>query len=89
MELARTLLTIELQMAMVSNKYLGALAVKLGLHTHLKHFSNPLQSQITLYAQAIQIAESDSKGAVDYWVDANDPPKVGRCLIQMYRTRLI
>ncbi|RAK79873.1 putative RNA helicase/RNAse III [Aspergillus fijiensis CBS 313.89] len=74
----------EHKMAMVSNKYLGALAVKLGLHTHLKHFSNPLQSQITLYAQAIQIAESDSKGAVDYWVDANDPPKCLPDMVEAY-----
>ncbi|RAL13999.1 putative RNA helicase/RNAse III [Aspergillus homomorphus CBS 101889] len=74
----------EHKMAMVSNKYLGALAVKLSLHTHLKHFSSPLQSQITLYAQAIQIAESDSKGAVDYWVDANDPPKCLPDMVEAY-----
>ncbi|PYH44538.1 putative RNA helicase/RNAse III [Aspergillus saccharolyticus JOP 1030-1] len=74
----------EHKMAMVSNKFLGALAVKLGLHTHLKHFSNPLQSQITLYAEAMQIAESDSNGAVDYWVDANDPPKCLPDMVEAY-----
>lgn len=66
------------QMAMVSNKFLGALAVRLGLQRHLRHFSNPLQSQITHYAEEIQTAESDSEGAVDYWVVTKDPPKV-RC----------
>ena len=73
------LLTITLQMAMVSNKFLGALAVKLGLHTHLRHFSNPLQSQITHYAEEIQAAENESQGAVDYWLVTKDPPKVRRC----------
>lgn len=63
-------------MAMVSNKFLGALAVRLGLHTHLRHFSSPLQSQITHYAEEIQTAEEESDGAVDYWVGTKDPPKV-------------
>lgn len=63
-------------MAMVSNKFLGALAVRLGLHTHLRHFSNPLQSQITHYAEEIQIAESESEGAVNYWLATKDSPKV-------------
>lgn len=62
---------------MVSNKFLGALAVKLGLHRHLRHFSNPLQAQITQYAEEIQTAESEGEGAVDYWVDTKDSPKVG------------
>lgn len=61
---------------MVSNKFLGALAVKLRLHTHLQHFSNPLQSQITHYAEEIQTAETENEGAVDYWVMTKDPPKV-------------
>lgn len=66
-------------MAMVSNKFLGALAVKLGLHRHLRHFSNALQSHITHYAEEIQTAENESEGAVDYWVATKDSPKVGRC----------
>ena len=65
-------------MAMVSNKFLGALAVKLGLHTHLKYFSGPLQSQITHYAEEIQTAEGESEGAVDYWTVTKDPPKVAK-----------
>lgn len=61
---------------MVSNRFLGALAVRLGLHTHLRHFSNPLQAQITHYAEEIQTAEAECEGAVDYWVATKDPPKV-------------
>lgn len=63
-------------MAMVSNKFLGTLAVKLGLHTHLRHFSSALQSQITHYAEDMQMAEAESEGAVDYWLATKDSPKV-------------
>jgi len=63
-------------MAMVSNKFLGALAVKLGFHRHLQHFSNALQSGITQYAEDIQIAEEESNGIMDYWLGTKDSPKV-------------
>jgi endoribonuclease Dicer len=63
-------------MAMVSNKFLGALAVKLRLHSHLQHSSAPLLSQNTRYAEAIQFAESESNGGMDYWLSAPDSPKV-------------
>ncbi|GES59863.1 dicer-like protein 1 [Aspergillus terreus] len=66
----------EHKMAMVSNKFLGALAVKLGLHTHLSYFSSALQSQITHYAEEAQAAASQSDAAVDYWTLTQDPPKV-------------
>ncbi|KAE8352631.1 ATP-dependent helicase dcl1 [Aspergillus coremiiformis] len=74
----------EHKMAMVSNKFLGALAVKLGLHTHLRHFSNPLQSQITHYAEEIQAAENESEGAVDYWMTTKDPPKCLPDMVEAY-----
>lgn len=63
-------------MAMVSNKFLGTLAVRLGFHRHLQHFSNPIQSQITHFAEEAETAESESEGAVDYWLGIKDPPKV-------------
>jgi endoribonuclease Dicer len=63
-------------MAMVSNKFLGALAVKLMLHPHLQHSSAPLLSQNTRYAEALQAAESESNGEMDYWLSAPDSPKV-------------
>jgi len=74
-------------MAMVSNKFLGALSVRLQLHTHLRHFSNPLQSQITHYAEEIQTAEVESEDAVDYWVGTKDPPKVELIYFSMVRLR--
>lgn len=72
----RALADSEFKMAMVSNKFLGALAVKLGLHTHLQHFSAPLQSSITHYAEEMQTAETESDGAMDYWLSTKDSPKV-------------
>ncbi|GAA83316.1 hypothetical protein AKAW_01431 [Aspergillus luchuensis IFO 4308] len=74
----------EHKMAMVSNKFLGALAVKLGLHTHLKYFSAPLQSQITQYAEEIQTAEGESESAVDYWTVTKDPPKCLPDMVEAY-----
>jgi endoribonuclease Dicer len=70
-------------MAMVSNKFLGALAVKLSLHIHLQHFSNPLIKQITHYAEELQAAESESKGEVDYWLETADSPKVSSSYIYL------
>lgn len=64
------------KMAMVSNKFLGALTVKLGLHRHLQHFSGPVQASITHYAEEIQTAEAESDGAMDYWLGTKDSPKV-------------
>jgi endoribonuclease Dicer len=63
-------------MAMVSNKFLGALAVKLKLHKHLRHFSNPLQSQISNYVEEIEAAELEHETVVNFWTETTDPPKV-------------
>ncbi|CAG7919009.1 unnamed protein product [Penicillium olsonii] len=74
----------EHKMAMVSNKFLGALAVKLGFHRHLQHFSNALMSQITSYAEEIQLAEQELKGEVDYWLSTTDSPKCLPDMLEAY-----
>lgn len=66
---------------MVSNKFLGALAVKLGLHKHIRMFSAPLFSRINRYAEEIDAVELENEVAVDYWTGTTDPPKV--CLLSM------
>lgn len=63
-------------MAMVSNKFLGALAVRLGFHRHLQYFGSGLQSRISHYAEAIQMAEDKDEGAMDYWLSVEESPKV-------------
>ncbi|KAJ5152375.1 hypothetical protein N7492_010670 [Penicillium capsulatum] len=65
----------KIKMAMVSNKFLGALAVKLGFHRHLQHFSAPIQSSMTHYAEDLQTALEASEGAMDYWLGSKDSPK--------------
>ncbi|KAJ5563547.1 hypothetical protein N7535_008711 [Penicillium sp. DV-2018c] len=74
----------EHKMAMVSNKFLGALAVKLGLHRHLQHFSSPLLVQITKYVAEIELAEEEGKGEVDYWLSTSDPPKCLPDMLEAY-----
>jgi endoribonuclease Dicer len=71
-------------MAMVSNKFLGAVAIQLNLHTHLQYFSNPLQSQIALYADEVREAERESDGQKDFWVTTSDPPKVNSQSISVF-----
>ncbi|KAL4796050.1 hypothetical protein BDV19DRAFT_398514 [Aspergillus venezuelensis] len=74
----------EHKMAMVSNKFLGALAVKLGLHKHLRYFSSPLLSRITRYAEEIEAAVLENKTAVDYWTGTTDPPKCLPDMVEAY-----
>ncbi|RHZ64704.1 putative RNA helicase/RNAse III [Aspergillus thermomutatus] len=74
----------EHKMAMVSNKFLGALSVKLGFHRRIMAFSNPLQAQITHYVEEIETAQAESHGAADYWVVAKDPPKCLPDMVEAY-----
>ena len=64
------------QMAMVSNKFLAALSVKLGFHKHLRFAGQVVEFQNRDYAMEIEEAEQESKGARDYWTTTKNPPKV-------------
>lgn len=64
-------------MAMVSNKFFGAVAVKLGFHKHLRHNTTMLLGQIQEYVAELAQAEESAGGAMDYWMVTKDPPKVG------------
>ncbi|KAJ5337920.1 hypothetical protein N7452_004648 [Penicillium brevicompactum] len=74
----------EHKMAMVSNKFLGALAVRLGLHKHLQHFSNAILANITNYTEELRVAEQEVKGEVDYWLSTTDPPKCLPDMLEAY-----
>lgn len=68
-------------MALVSNKFLGALCVKLGFHKHLRINSPSLIKMIQDYVLEIQEAELESEGARDYWtMTTANPPKVRKPL---------
>ncbi len=63
-------------MAMVSNRFLAALSVKLGFHKHLRFSSQVIEFQNRNYATELEEAERDSNGARDYWTTTKNPPKV-------------
>ncbi|EDN06056.1 predicted protein [Histoplasma mississippiense (nom. inval.)] len=74
----------EHKMAMVSNKFLGAVTVKLGLHKHLLYISNALFGQITRYAEEIEVAVAESADSPDAWTTTSDPPKCLPDMLEAY-----
>ena len=72
----------EHKMAMVSNKFLAALAVKLGLHRHLRKNSSSLARAIEDFANDMMNAEEAAKGGLDYWVNISGsiPKALPDCL---------
>ena len=66
----------EHKMAMVSNKFLAALSVKLGFHKHLRHSGAVIEKQNRDYVVELQEAEAAADGARDYWTNTKQPPKV-------------
>ena len=75
----------EHKMAMVSNKFLGALCVKLKFHKHLQMNSSQILGSITDYVNEITIAEEESNGARDYWtMTAKNPPKCLPDIVESY-----
>lgn len=65
----------EHKMAMVSNKFLGAVCVTIGFHKHLRHSSPILEHQITQYVTELSEAQRIAGDSRDYWTTVSDPPK--------------
>ncbi|KAK5107885.1 hypothetical protein LTR62_000595 [Meristemomyces frigidus] len=65
----------EHKMAMVSNKFLGAVCVNIGFHKHLRHSNSKMAHQISAYADELQEAGRVAGEARDYWTTVSDPPK--------------
>ena len=64
-------------MAMVSNKFLAALAVNLGFHRHLRKTGAGMQHNIQEFVEDVENAEKSAEGATDYWVHISGAiPKV-------------
>ncbi|KAM5473717.1 Dicer-like protein 1 [Microsporum ferrugineum] len=74
----------EHKMAMVSNKFLGSLAVGLNLHVHLIHISNVLQGQITCYTEELQAMKMEMGGNLEAWTYTNEPPKCLPDIVEAY-----
>lgn len=65
----------EHKMAMVSNKFLGALCVNIGFHKHLRHSHAKIGSQVKTYVEELVEARETADGSRDYWTTVSDPPK--------------
>jgi endoribonuclease Dicer len=74
----------EHKMPMVANKFLGALCVALGFHTHIRQNNSALTSQIRDYVVEVQEAEREAKGALDYWTTVSEPPKCLADVVEAY-----
>ncbi|OJD36494.1 dicer-like protein 1 [Diplodia corticola] len=74
----------EHKMAMVSNKFLGAVCVKLGFHKHLKYSHSQVEYQIRDYVVEIREAEREAHGARDYWTTVKSPPKCLPDVVEAY-----
>lgn len=74
----------EHKMAMVANKFLGALCVDIGFHRHLRHHHPILESQIRTYVTELEEAKRLSNGAVDTWTLVHDPPKCLADMVEAY-----
>ncbi|KAF3767855.1 dicer-like endonuclease [Cryphonectria parasitica EP155] len=86
----------EHKMAMVSNQFLGCLAVSLGFHKFILHHHASIGSQIHEYVTEITEARRAAEDAAeaagkprsaysrDYWVEAPQPPKCIPDVLEAY-----
>jgi len=67
----------EHKMAMVSNRFLAALCVKIGFHKHLLHNMPALASRVQAFVEQLEVAQNQAEDdARDYWIDVKSAPKV-------------
>ncbi|KAL8677899.1 MAG: hypothetical protein Q9186_005710 [Xanthomendoza sp. 1 TL-2023] len=74
----------EHKMAMVSNKFLAALSVKLGFNKHLRAIGQAVEFLNRDYAMDLEEAERESNGARDYWTTTKNPPKCLSDIVEAY-----
>jgi endoribonuclease Dicer len=75
----------EHKMAIVSNKFLGALCVKIGFHRHLRPWHDVILSQISDWVIEIEEAERVAgEGEVNYWTTVSTPPKCLSDVVESY-----
>ena len=74
----------EHKMAMVSNRFLGAICVRLRFYKHLLTLSDIIPSQVSAYVSDIQEAEAVANGAKDYWTNVRPPPKCLPDVVEAY-----
>lgn len=74
----------EHKMAMVSNKFLAALAVKLEFHKHLRYAGTIIEKQNRDYVSELEDAQLQANGARDYWTNIKQAPKALSDIVESY-----
>jgi len=74
----------EHKMAMVSNRFLGTVCVKLGFHRHLRHNTQSIESQIRRFVEELEAAEERAAGSRDYWTGIKEAPKCLADIVEAY-----
>lgn len=74
----------EHKMAMVSNKFLAAVAVRLGFDKHIKATTPRLLLDISRYAGKVRAALENREVKRDFWTEIDDPPKSLSDLVESY-----
>ena len=74
----------EHKMAMVSNKFQGALCVKLGFHRFLKHNSSTIEGAVRAFVTELEDAEASARGSRDFWMNVKTPPKCLADILEAY-----
>jgi endoribonuclease Dicer len=76
----------EHKMAMVSNKFLGAVAVDLEFDKYLYHSGLHIPAQIADYTFKIRdrLADAKANNHIDFWTEIEDPPKCLSDTVESY-----
>ncbi|KAF2239938.1 hypothetical protein EV356DRAFT_438263 [Viridothelium virens] len=74
----------EHKMAMVSNRFLGALCIKLGFYKHLLAHHDAIKAQVSDYETDVMEAEKLGNGTKDYWTAIKSPPKCLPDIVEAY-----
>ena len=76
----------EHKMAMVSNKFLAAVAVELGFDRCLRYNTVSLHEQIRKYSKEVRDVLKDGRASIqpDFWTDIEQPPKAISDMVEAY-----
>ncbi|KAL8788944.1 MAG: hypothetical protein Q9195_007060 [Heterodermia aff. obscurata] len=72
------------KMAMVSNKFLAALAVELGFHRHLRCAGMVVEDLNRKFVVELEELKQKANGRRDYWTAAENPPKCLADIVESY-----
>ena len=86
----------EHKMAMVSNQFLGCLAVELGFHRHMRSFSQEIHKTVQVYVEditaareeavekAVRAGRKEGEYSRHFWCESRHPPKCLPDLVEAF-----